>query len=145
MGLRLAGLPTLEAFGFTTAIAVVAVMFTALCWCPPLGRFAASGCCPAPCAAAGCRTEGVRCRALGADGSPPAPAVTVAAASVMLVLAAPVLDMRTWPQDPGRQSSDTTTRRAFDLISAEIGAGANTPLLVVVDPRAGRASRASRP
>ena len=37
MGLKLSGLPTLEAFGFTTAIAVVAVMFTALLLVPAVG------------------------------------------------------------------------------------------------------------
>jgi RND superfamily putative drug exporter len=57
----------------------------------------------------------------------------LAAATVMLVLAAPVLDMRTWPQSGGDGVGDTTTRRAFDLVSSEIGAGANAPLQVVVD------------
>jgi putative drug exporter of the RND superfamily len=37
MGLKLSGVPTLEAFGFTTAIAVVAVMFTALLLVPAVG------------------------------------------------------------------------------------------------------------
>ena len=37
MGLKLSGIPTLEAFGFTTAIAVVAVMFTALLLVPAVG------------------------------------------------------------------------------------------------------------
>jgi RND superfamily putative drug exporter len=41
--------------------------------------------------------------------------------------------MRTWPQDESTASQDLTTRRAFDLISAEYGPGANGVITVVVD------------
>jgi RND superfamily putative drug exporter len=51
----------------------------------------------------------------------------------MLTLAVPALDMRTWPQDASSGSSELTTRRAYDLVAAEYGVGANGPLTFVVD------------
>src|SRR5262249_23691586 len=57
----------------------------------------------------------------------------LAAAVLMLTIAVPALDMRTWPQDESTASQDLTTRRAFDLRGAEHGAGANGVIPVVVD------------
>ena len=51
----------------------------------------------------------------------------------MLTIAVPALDMRTWPQDESTASQDLTTRRAFDLVTAEYGPGANGTVTVVVD------------
>src|SRR6185312_12847141 len=53
--------------------------------------------------------------------------------AILAGLAAPVLGMRTWPQDAGSQPTSNTTRRAYDLVAAEYGPGANGPLLVAVD------------
>jgi len=55
--------------------------------------------------------------------------------AVLLLLAAPVLGMRTWPQDAGSQPDSVTQRRAYDLIAAEYGPGSNGPLLLAVDLR----------
>ena len=49
------------------------------------------------------------------------------------MLAAPVLGMRTWPQDAGSQPESNTTRVAYDLIADEYGPGANGPFLLAVD------------
>jgi putative drug exporter of the RND superfamily len=49
------------------------------------------------------------------------------------VLAAPMLGMRTWPQDAGSMPDSHTTRKAYDLVAAEFGAGANGPLIIAVD------------
>ncbi|MFG1920818.1 MMPL family transporter [Cryptosporangium sp. NPDC048952] len=57
----------------------------------------------------------------------------VGALAVLVVLAAPMVGMRTWPQDAGSQPTSNTTRQAYDLIAAEYGEGANGPLLVAVD------------
>jgi RND superfamily putative drug exporter len=54
---------------------------------------------------------------------------------LLLTLAAPVLAMRTWPQDAGSQPTSTTQRRAYDLVAANFGPGANGPLLIVADLR----------
>ena len=50
---------------------------------------------------------------------------------VLLVLAAPVLGLRLGFSDEGNFAGDTTTRKAYDLISEGFGPGANGPLLVV--------------
>jgi len=51
----------------------------------------------------------------------------------LLALAAPVLAMRTWPQDASSQPTSNTARVAYDLIADEYGAGANGPLVVAID------------
>ena len=50
---------------------------------------------------------------------------------VLLVLATPVLGLRLGFSDEGNFAEDTTTRKAYDLISEGFGPGANGPLLVV--------------
>ena len=52
---------------------------------------------------------------------------------LLLVLASPVLGLRLGFSDEGNFGTDTTTRRAYDLISDGFGPGANGPLLVVVE------------
>ncbi|HSU01423.1 MAG TPA: MMPL family transporter [Nocardioides sp.] len=140
MGLRLSGLQVYGSFGFATAIAVVAVMAASLTLVPALARFAGNRLLPraqrrprgddaqAP------RTPKVplTARWAGRVGRTPLP-WAVGAALVMLVLALPVLDMRTWPQDPSTQSTDLTTRKAYDLVADEFGPGHNGPLTFVVD------------
>ena len=59
----------------------------------------------------------------------------LAALVLMVALAAPALSMRTWPQDDSSKPAQNTGRLAYDLITAEFGAGANGPLTVVADRR----------
>jgi len=133
MGLRLAGLPVYSSFGFATAIAVLSVMAGALTLVPALCRFAGMRLLPR-------RVRRDRARAgvpftarwAAKVGRRPLP-WAIAATVVMLGLAVPALDMRTWPQDPSSQSTEVTTRRAYDLVATEYGAGANGPLTVVAD------------
>jgi RND superfamily putative drug exporter len=147
MGLRLAGLPVYSSFGFSTGIAVLSVMAASLTLVPVLCRFAGRRLLPR--AVRRAARHGAGDIAAAAVAAKPARmpltarwAVKVAkrpllwamaAAIVMLTLAVPALDMRTWPQDPSSQSTELTTRRAYDLVSAEFGAGTNGPLTVVVD------------
>ncbi|MGD9959556.1 MMPL family transporter [Nocardioides sp.] len=133
MGLRLAGLSTYSSFGFATAIAVIAVMASALTLVPVLCRFAGLRLLP----------RGVR-KGTVSDRAPltarwarrvarrPLP-WALAAVALMITIALPAFDMRTWPQDASSGSKDLTTRKAFDLVAAEFGPGANGPLTVVVD------------
>lgn len=146
MGLRLAGLPVYSSFGFSTGIAVLCVMAASLTLVPVLCRFAGRRLLPRAVRSGGA-TRRRRAVAGGKRGPARMPltarwAVKVAkrpllwamaAAIVMLTLAVPALDMRTWPQDPSSQSTELTTRRAYDLVSAEFGPGSNGPLTVVVD------------
>lgn len=138
-GLRLAGLPVYSSFGYATFLTVGAVMLAALTLVPAL------------CGLAGRRVLGRR-RDAGRTGPQdrsersdtrtarwaqlvgrrPWP-WAIGATLVLLALAAPVLQMRTWPQDAGSQPTTNTVRIAHDLVADEFGPGANGPLLVAVD------------
>jgi RND superfamily putative drug exporter len=144
LGLRLAGLPTYSAFGFATAIAVVSVMATAITLVPALCGLAGRRLMPRKARRTHgldrrwqplTRREPLTARWAARVGRRPLP-WALAAVLLLLALAAPTLSMRTWPQDSSSQSTDVTTRRAFDLVADEFGAGANGPLTVVVDRQA---------
>ncbi len=139
MGLRLSGLQVYASFGFATAITVVAVMAAALTLVPTLCRFGGQRLLPKKVRTApvtehveATRRPGLTERWAEKVGRKPLP-WAIGAALVMIVLALPVLDMRTWPQDPSTQSTDLTTRQAYDLVAEEFGPGHTTPIQVVVD------------
>jgi RND superfamily putative drug exporter len=144
IGLRLADLSTYTTVGIATLLVVLSVMLTSITLVPAL------------CGLVGRRVLGRRARrAPGADaaaGRPRAaePGATatarwahrvgrrpwpwaLGALTLLLVLAAPVLGMRTWPQDAGSQPESNTTRIAYDLVADEFGPGANGPFLLAVD------------
>ena len=149
MGLRLAGLPVYSSFGFSTAIAVLCVMAASLTLVPVLCRFAGRRLLPRSVRRDGAEraAHGAGADVVGSNAPARMPLTArwaarvakrpllwaVAAAIVMLTLAVPALDMRTWPQDPSSQSTEISPRRAYDLVSAEFGPGSNGPLTVVVD------------
>ncbi|MEZ5181811.1 MAG: MMPL family transporter [Acidimicrobiales bacterium] len=54
---------------------------------------------------------------------------------VLLALAAPAVTMRYGYPDAGTNPEHLTSRRAYDLVSREFGAGANGPLILAVDAR----------
>ncbi|KQV04612.1 MULTISPECIES: MMPL family transporter [unclassified Kitasatospora] len=138
LGLRLAGLPTYSSFGYATFAVVGAVMLASLTLVPALCSLAgprllrrAERAAPAARVAEGpTRTE----RWARLIGRRPL-AAGLASLVVLLALAAPMLGMRTWPQDAGSQASGNTTRKAYDLVAEAYGPGANGPLLVAVDLR----------
>jgi RND superfamily putative drug exporter len=136
MGLRLAGLPVYSSFGFATGIAVVCVMAASLTLVPALCRFAGRRVLPRKVRRGRVAGSGGRmpltARWAARVGRRPLP-WAIAAGVLLLTLAIPALEMRTWPQDPSSQSTELTTRRAYDLVSTEFGAGANGPLTVVLD------------
>ncbi len=55
------------------------------------------------------------------------------ALAVLLVLTAPVADLRFGMPDAGNGPTELTSRRAYDQMSESFGPGANGPLLVAVD------------
>ncbi|MFC8723122.1 MMPL family transporter, partial [Kitasatospora sp. NPDC057198] len=120
LGLKLAGLSTYASFGYATFATVGAVMLAALTLVPALAALsgprllrraerrpaapAAAG--PAPderTPAAATRTE----RWARLIGRRPVTAAVLSLA-VLFALAAPMLGMRTWPQDAGSQASGNT-------------------------------------
>ncbi len=139
MGLRLSGLAVYASFGFATAIAVISVMAAALTLVPVFCRFAGHRilprkvrALPAATLAAPEERPGLTERWAEKVGRKPLP-WAIGATLVMILLALPVLDLRTWPQDASTQSTDLTTRKAYDLITTEYGPGANAPIQIVVD------------
>jgi putative drug exporter of the RND superfamily len=66
----------------------------------------------------------------------PWPALIIAT-GVLLLLAAPLFSLRLGFGDTGNQPTDTTTRRAYDLISEGFGPGSNGPLLIAAETPAG--------
>jgi RND superfamily putative drug exporter len=57
----------------------------------------------------------------------------IASTVVLLVLGAPVFAMQLGQSDAGSEPTSSTSRRAYDLVTAGFGAGANGPLVVAVD------------
>ncbi|MDA0170819.1 MMPL family transporter [Solirubrobacter taibaiensis] len=55
----------------------------------------------------------------------------IAGALVLLALASPVTGLRLGFPDAGNDRAETTTRQAFDLMTAHFGAGSNGPFVVV--------------
>ena len=133
LGLRLANLPTYSAFGFATAIAVLCVLVSALLLVPALCRLAGRRVLPRALRRGRARDrQPVIARWATVVSRHPLP-WAVGAVAAMLLLAMPTLDMRTWPQDARSQSTDLTTRRAFDVVSEEFGPGATTDMIVVAE------------
>lgn len=133
-GLLFAGLEAFYSYGYATAVVVAVVMIIAVTLVPAL------------CAAAGYRLVSRRRRNRpSADESLSLTARwaqrvnmrpwpwALGALAVMILLGAPALAMRTWPEDAGSQPQANTVRRAYDLIAAEYGPGAYAPLLIAVD------------
>ena len=137
LGLRLAGLATYSAFGIATAITVLAVVVSTLVLVPALCGLLHRRLLPGRVR----RSRPRRLRPLGTSrserwanlvASRPL-AWALAAVTVMLLLAAPVLDMRTWPQSGSDDPTSMQGRQSYDLLSEAFGPGAPTPYLVVAD------------
>ena len=154
LGLQLSTLQTYATIGYAADICVACVMAAALTLVPALCALAGTRILPR-------RARAESGAAVPADpAAPGAPAaladlanpvrqtrteawaawvtrrpalMAVASVAVLLALAAPVLGMRTWPEDAGTQPAGSTVRQAYDLVAAEYGPGANAPLLVAVD------------
>ncbi len=144
-GLRLADLPTYTSVGLATLLVVASVVITSVTLVPALCGLAGSrvlrrrerrvlaGTATGPTSHRADRTGSTAtarwARRIGRRPWPWA----LGALTLLLVLAAPVLGMRTWPQDAGSQPESNTTRVAYDLVATEYGPGANGPLLMAVD------------
>ncbi|MEV8518037.1 MMPL family transporter [Dactylosporangium sp. NPDC051484] len=139
-GLKLSTLPVYSSFGYATFAAVTAVMAAALTLVPALCGLAGRRVLPravrrgtaASTGPAATARPGLTARWAAGVGRRPILAA-LASLVVLAALAAPTLGMRTWPQDAGSQPTSNTTRKAYDLVSAEFGPGANGPLLLAVD------------
>jgi RND superfamily putative drug exporter len=136
LGLFLVGVSSLGGVAVAASLAVLVVMVAAVTLLPALLAYA------------GPRVDRLRIPGLGrgsrhGDGSPaarwsrlvqrrPWPAA-VAGTVILLVLAAPALGLRLGFPDAGNNPADSTTRRAYDLLSEGFGPGANGPLFLAAD------------
>jgi RND superfamily putative drug exporter len=125
-GLRLSTLPVYASFGYATFITVTAVTLATVTLVPALCALAGHRLLPRrqrrrTARPAFVRQPGpTRTEAWAAAVARRPVAAALGALIVLLALAAPVLAMRTWPQDAGSQPVSNTTRRAHDLVSAKI-------------------------
>ncbi len=141
IGLRVADIPSYNSFGYATACTVVAVVLASLTLVPALLGLLGERLRP--------RGRGTRRRAREPWAAGWARRVARhpgwwagGAALLMVVLAVPTLQLRTWPQDASMQTPDLTTRRASDLVTEAFGPGANAALTVVAPTsRAGDGGR----
>jgi RND superfamily putative drug exporter len=67
----------------------------------------------------------------------PWPALLISAA-ILIVLTIPLFGLRLGFGDAGNQPTDTTVRRAYDLVSEGFGPGANGPLLLAAETPGGQ-------
>jgi RND superfamily putative drug exporter len=140
LGLKLATLPVYTSFGYATFATVGSVILAAITLVPALCALAGRRLLPrrqrrgGTTVAHGLTTGGSTRIERWAGRIARRPLVaTLAALAVLALLAAPVLAMRTWPQDAGTAPTSNTTRRAYDLVTAQFGPGANGPLVLAVD------------
>src|SRR4051794_4133657 len=87
---------------------------------------------PVPVAADPSAPSGAWARWAGLIQRRPWPALIVGLA-ILLILAAPALDMRQGSSDSGNDPTSLTTRRAYDLLAEGFGKGFNGPLLVAAN------------
>jgi len=137
LALLVARVPMLGAMGYAASITVLVAVLTAVTLLPAilalLGRridaLRLPGRRRAQKAAAG---ENVWARWAGFVTRHPWPAL-IAAVLVLVPLIAPTLSLTLGQEDLGAASTSTTQRRAFDLISAGLGPGANGRLFVAAE------------
>jgi putative drug exporter of the RND superfamily len=156
LGLKLAGLSTYASFGYATLLVVIAIMAASVTLVPALCSLAGRRVLPrgqrrsarADSTDSTDSTEPAAGGAVAAVTAPQRPGVTqrwaqrvgrrplpwaLAAGVLLLMLAAPALELRTWPQDAGSQPTSSTVRQAYDLVTDKFGPGANGPLVVVAE------------
>ena len=135
MGLLVVGIPLVTAIAVTSGATVIVMMLAALTLMPALLGLL------------GHRVTALRIPGLRRPAADPGRAtffdrwarhVTRRAAvylpaglAVLLLLSAPLLAMRLGPQDAGSDPPGSTTREAYELISAGFGPGATNPLFLV--------------
>ena len=138
VSLLVANIPLVTAMGLMAAIAVVVAVLAALTLLPATlaitgpkinalrvrGRHPDRGRAAIP-------KQGMWARWAGAVARRPLIAMLVALA-ILIPLAVPLLSLNLGQKDVAALPTSTTTRRAYDLISANFGPGVNGPLIVAV-------------
>ena len=135
MGLFAIGLPFVTAFAIASSMMVGFSILVALTLLPALLGFA------------GTRVDRFRIPGIRANANPKSSigyrisgligrspiAYALASAAILLLLAAPLLDVKLGFPDSGANPESYHTRRAYDLLSTGFGPGFNGPLLVAIE------------
>ena len=135
LGLQLAGIPFVAALGYSASIVVAIAVIVAITLLPAFLGFAGTRALSRP------QREHTDVTDSGHSGwvrwahwvAHHPWRSSIAATTVLLVLAIPVLDMQLGQADAGTAPTSTTHRRAYDLLGDGFGAGFNGPLLLVID------------
>ena len=154
-GLVVAGIPTVTAMGFSSAVVVAVSVLAAITLLPALLGLAGTKInslrLPVGEAQPGRGGDAPGPDAHRASGSAGREHVAskpwrylIASVVVLLALAAPALSMRLGQTDAGTLSTSSTQRRAYDLLGTGFGKGFNGPLLLVAEIPSGDAGRAHR-
>jgi RND superfamily putative drug exporter len=135
-GLALVGIPFVAKMGFGTAIAVIVAVFTAVTLLPAmlakLGHRIDRWRLPMRKPLAQSSDDGAIARvARFVERNPKK--VALATLAGIVTLAVPVMSLNMGTADDGTNPSNTTTRKAYDLLAKGFGPGFNGPLLVAVD------------
>ncbi|MBV9872823.1 MAG: MMPL family transporter [Frankiaceae bacterium] len=134
-GLALVGIPFVAKMGYGTAMSVVVAVCTAVTLLPAL--LAKIGHriyrIPVPIRRPRVRTGPGKIDQVSAFVQRNPKRVVAATAAALAVMAIPVLSLNMGTADDGTNPSDTTTRKAYDLLAQGFGPGFNGPLLVAVD------------
>ncbi len=140
LGMLLLGVSFLNGPAIASAAAVALTMLSSLTLLPALLGFW-GGRVKVPAAGA----EGAEPRAWGRWSALVARrpgAFAAGALALLVVVAFPVTGVRLGSGDAGNDNPDTTTRKAYDLLSQGFGAGFNGPLLVVAEVKPGADGKA---
>ena len=136
-GLAVVNIPFLTVMGLAAAGTVVVAVVIAITLLPALLGFAGSKItAPKPrrhAGAAGAEPKSTASARWVRVVTRHAVVTVLAGLAVVLVIAAPVLDLRLGLPDAGAQPVGTTARTAYDLLTQGFGPGFNGPLTVVVD------------
>ncbi|MCU1397171.1 MAG: transporter [Acidimicrobiales bacterium] len=137
-GLRFAGIPGIAVMGLASAVVVVVAMLAAVSLLPALlglagdriDRFHVGG--RRKTVSSGSATTTWSARWAHVVSQRPW-RFLVASLAVLLVLAVPVMSMRTGVADDGNADPSLTYRKAYDMLSEGFGRGFGGPLTIVID------------
>jgi RND superfamily putative drug exporter len=129
VGLTVVGIPFLGQMGLAAACTVAVAVLIALTLLPAILGFAGRKVQSKRTKAKTGKTNGERWAAFVARHRVP---VLIAAVAGLLVVAIPALSMQLGLPNDSTAAPDSSQRKAYDLISAGFGPGANGPLVVVL-------------
>jgi len=146
-GLTVVGIPFLGEMGLAAAIAVIVAVLMAITFLPAVAAFAGARLLPRRARLRRPTARPVRTgRFLPGwiQGIRKQPGLALAASVVVLgVVSVPLLGMSTSLVIPGGEDPRSTQRAAYDLVADKFGAGAQDPLVVLVETPGARAAAAT--